>query len=380
MKRRQGLPPCRINREVIMKIESYAVKASSQREYMQVESATTRVVQRAIAPPAPEPEKPEESEESSAKLDLSSAAKHMMEKTKENNERFLQKLYSARPVSNDRSRLPSNPLELKLTMLEQLFYVLTGKRFRAQLWQGDAQGNGGPNLEALSGQTITQNRPATGTFIETESFFYESESVSYQAQGVIQTADGKTINVDVSLSMSREYMAYSSASVQMKTQAVDPLVINYGGSAASLTGEKFAFDLDVDGSMDLISSLGEGSGFLALDKNRDDRINDGSELFGPNSGSGFGELRAYDQDGNGWIDENDDVFFDLLVWSKDKDGSDQLFALKELDIGAIYLGDIATEFSLTGDDNESYGTMRSTSFFLKESGGAGTISHIDLTL
>ena len=121
-----------------------------------------------------------------------------------------------------------------------------------------------------------------------------------------------------------------------------------------------------------------GSGFLVLDKNGDGRINDGSELFGPQSGSGFGELRAYDTDGNGWIDENDAIFDKLLVWSRDASGKDQLYKLKDLGIGAIYLGDTKTEFSMKGAGNTTQGVMRSTSFFLRENGSTGTVHHIDL--
>ncbi len=70
----------------------------------------------------------------------------------------------------------------------------------------------------------------------------------------------------------------------------------------------------------------------------------------------------------------------LRVWSKDKDGNDQLFTLKELDIGAIYLGEVETEFSMKDGGNNTQGVVRSTSFYLKDSGGAGTVNYIDLAL
>ncbi|MDR1571751.1 MAG: hypothetical protein LBS32_04420, partial [Clostridiales Family XIII bacterium] len=98
------------------------------------------------------------------------------------------------------------------------------------------------------------------------------------------------------------------------------------------------------------------------------------------SGSGFGELGAYDSDRNGWIDENDAVFSKLLVWSKDSDGADLLISLKEADVGAIFLGDIRTEYSLGGYSAASDGKLRSTSVFLRESGGAGTVQHVDLSI
>lgn len=363
-----------------MKIDSYAMKTSSQREYLKAESASTRLVQREIVPTPLPAGQDEKEKDASAKLDLSEEAKKLIDNSKENNKRFMNQLERSHASALRGSKLPSNPTDLKLTMLEELIYMLTGKRYSAnKIDTGDSRQSQPFSLSAFAGQSMGQ-RAAMGTFLETESFVYERESVSFQAQGVVKTADGKTINLDLSMNMSREFAAYSKTSVQMESLSVDPLVINYGGTAASLTGERFAFDLDCDGAKDMISSLGEGSGFLALDKNGDGKINDGSELFGPQSGSGFDELRRYDSDGNGWIDENDSVFDELLVWSKDKDGNDQLFKLKELDIGAIYLGEVSTEFSMNGGDNESYGIMRSTSVFLKESGEVGTVSHIDLTL
>ena len=52
--------------------------------------------------------------------------------------------------------------------------------------------------------------------------------------------------------------------------------------------------------------------------------------------------------------------------------------LKEADIGAIFLGEAETEFSLKGANGGTRGLIRSTGFFLKESGGMGTVQHVDL--
>ena len=144
--------------------------------------------------------------------------------------------------------------------------------------------------------------------------------------------------------------------------------------------QTFKFDLDADGKEDEISMLGKDSGFLALDKDGNGKIDDGSELFGTKSGDGFGELREYDSDGNGWIDENDEIFSKLKVWCKDENGNDVLMDLKEADIGAIYLGEQQTEFSLGGEDGYRDGVIRSTGVFLRESGDAGTIQHVDLSM
>ena len=123
-----------------------------------------------------------------------------------------------------------------------------------------------------------------------------------------------------------------------------------------------------------------GSGFLALDKNGDGKINDGNELFGVKSGDGFADLAEYDSDGNGWIDENDEVFDKLKVWTRTEDGKDELKSLKDSGVGAIFLGAEDTEFTLEGEDGVLDGKVRKTGIFLKEDGSAGTIQHVDLAI
>jgi hypothetical protein len=300
--------------------------------------------------------------------------------------------------------------EAMLSILEALMRRLTGKNFKAmpivrltaerpasqdiaaqQANAGAAQPTAAQQAAAYTGagaggsvelRFIESSRPKTLQITDSklEVSHYEKETLSYSAQGLVRTADGRSISIDVSLNMSREFAAAFSQEIQTAKVKVDPLIINFSGGSASLTSAKYEFDLDIDGSADQISFVGEGSGFLALDRNGDGRVNDGSELFGPATGSGFGELRSYDSDRNGWIDENDDVFSKLLVWTKDDQGADLLVSLKEADVGAIFLGDLRTEYSLGGYSGASDGTLRSTSVFLRESGGAGTVQHVDLSV
>jgi len=296
-------------------------------------------------------------------------------------------------------RNPNNPMELR-AMLSQLIYEMITGRFAMQRsfhqqqlnsFNGWHQ-NGGHWSDFIGGiRSGDETDPNAGDFgigflqrlsgiagASMQSFHFESETVSYQANGIIHTADGRTITVDITTHMSRQFVSFMGISTDV-SNLVDPIVINYGGTAASLTGERFQFDLTMDGNLDSLSVLAEGSGFLAIDWNGDGIINDGSELFGPKTGCGFSDLRKYDTDGNGWIDANDEIFDKLVVWSRDKYGNDTVKTLAELGIGAIFLGDIATEFSFKSETNETLGVMRSTSFFLKQCGGAGTLSHIDLT-
>ena len=160
----------------------------------------------------------------------------------------------------------------------------------------------------------------------------------------------------------------------------DPLVINLDTDVAGVSDQKFLFDLDNDGVKDRISMLDKGSGFLALDKNSDGIINDGSELFGTASGDGFKDLAAYDSDGNGWIDEADDIWDKLLIYSLNDDGSSSLYGLSEKGVGAIFLGNVSTDFSLkNASDHSLNGIIRKTGMFLYENGQAGTVQHLDLS-
>lgn len=213
-----------------------------------------------------------------------------------------------------------------------------------------------------------------------EESYYESESMSFEAKGVVKTADGQEIAIDVSLSMSREFMRETSLDVMMEETVRDPLVINFEGAAAELTQRKFEFDLDMDGSADQISFVGPGSGFLALDKNGDGTVNDGSELFGVRTGNGFAELAAYDDDGNGWIDEGDSVYEGLRIWEKDSEGNDRLMALGERGVGAIFLGYTHTPFQMKDESNQLHGIVRSSGVFLSESGSVGTVQQLDLVV
>ena len=211
--------------------------------------------------------------------------------------------------------------------------------------------------------------------------YSETEETGFHASGRACTEDGRTIDFNVNILMSRSYMEYMNVRIPTMADALcDPLVVNIGSDTADVRDQTFKFDLDADGVEDEISMLGKGSGFLALDKDGNGKIDDGSELFGTKSGDGFGDLREYDSDGNGWIDENDEIFSKLKVWCKDENGNDVLMDLKEADIGAIYLGEQQTQFSLGGADGYRDGVIRSTGIFLRESGGAGTIQHVDLSL
>lgn len=241
------------------------------------------------------------------------------------------------------------------------------------------------NLKLQAGQEVLAGTTRGGTLFQKvtveSGVKTEYEDTTFASFGQVRTADGRSINFNIEFSMSRAFTEkFNSISVE-EMIVCDPLIINLNDNNVSVTDQKYRFDLDADGKEEEISFAGKGSGFLALDKNHDGRINDGTELFGTKSGDGFGDLAAYDEDGNGWIDENDSVYNDLKVWMKDDEGNDRLVSIKKADVGAIYLGSAETQFNLNNEENKTNGVLRKTGVFLHESDGrVGTVSHVDLTL
>lgn len=160
-------------------------------------------------------------------------------------------------------------------------------------------------------------------------------------------------------------------------KVIDPLVIDFDGDASGLSGQKFSFDLDADGKEDQISMLKKGSGFLALDKNNDGKINDGSELFGALNGDGFADLAQYDDNKDGKIDKNDEIYNKLRIWSPDENGEGKLVGLGEKGIGAIFLNAQEQKEMLNSENGELLGIRQKSANFLRNDGSLGNISHID---
>ncbi len=276
----------------------------------------------------------------------------------------------------------------RMRLLMDMVQALTGRAVRVfdarelQVGAAAAAPSQPPPVAANSsgGAVETPAAPAGwGLEIDAQTTVAEVETLQVSAQGVVQTADGQQISFSLQLEMSRAFVQTSSTSIR-EGDAVrkDPLVINFGGAGAELTDTQFAFDLNADGQQENIAFVAGGSGFLALDKNKDGKVNDGTELFGPRSGDGFADLAQYDQDGNQWIDENDAVYSQLRVWQRDASGQDSLSGLAQSGVGALYLGRVASPFSVNTATNQTLGQVRSTGLFLYESGLAGSLQQVDL--
>lgn len=228
-------------------------------------------------------------------------------------------------------------------------------------------------LQNLSSNTTIQDK------IELSHTSVESQGLNFTASAKVM-ADGKEINISMDVTLSRSFVQTTTLDVDTINQMLkDPLVISLDGNMPSLSNNKFSFDIDSDGKKDQISLLKNGNGFLALDKNNNGIIDNGNELFGTKSGDGFADLSKYDDDKNGWIDANDKIFDKLRIWHK-TDTKDELLALGEVGIGAIFLGNTKTPFSLKSSSNEFLGEIRKSGIVLFKDNKAGIISHIDMAV
>lgn len=277
-------------------------------------------------------------------------------------------------VGETRRRLwSSDPLLARyIDLLERMFGVKV-----AILDPDDLSANGAG--EVVAGMSDSE-RPSLAITVDLERTRYEAESVKFQAAGRVTTSDGRTIDLQMQSKISREFLEHSEQHFAYGAAVrKDPLVLNLDGLPATLTDAQIEFDLDADGQVDRFHVLGDGSAYLTWDRNGDGTVKDGTELFGPTSGNGYTELAAHDYDGNGWIDEGDAIYAQLGLWRPEPPGPRTTSSLSAAQIGAIYLGHVATPFTITpGSSEDARGEVRATGLFLREDGTAGTVQQLDL--
>lgn len=286
---------------------------------------------------------------------------------------------SADKISDELDDAVDNDPRLKL--IRQMLAILTGEKINLTGVE-DLQASLEQSETISTSTSATRQSSGFGVEYDYRESYTEMEQTSFSANGTVRTVDGKEISFSIQLIMERSYREEKSISLKLgeALRPVDPLVLNFAGTAAQLTDQRFSFDLDSDGQNDQINSLKSASGFLVFDRNNDGKINNGHEMFGPTSGNGFSELSALDDDHNGWIDENDSAYDKLKVWQDAENGSGQLHSLADAGVGAIAIGHIATPFDIKTDDNALIAQVRSSGIFLQHDGKAGTIQQIDLTV
>jgi hypothetical protein len=159
------------------------------------------------------------------------------------------------------------------------------------------------------------------------------------------------------------------------TGAADPLVLDLDGDGIELTSARQGaeFDITGDGKTERTAFVKGNDAFLAIDKNRNGEIDNGSELFGDQHGApnGFEELAKYDSNQDGLIDEHDAVYDRLLLLTgRDRNGqfdAGRLQTLHQAGIASISLSYLQAS-SLTSGGNR----LSQVGYFTRFDGGKGT--------
>ncbi len=287
----------------------------------------------------------------------------------------------ASTASDEVSADDALPADLKL--IKRMLEFITGQVIKlATVSITDPKETTSQQTQTPSNSLNTgNNNPGFGLRYQSDTTSTENEHTRFGATGIIRTGDGKEIHFHLDLALQRSFTRNQHQQISMGTLR-DPLVINLGTASATLDQQQFSFDLNSDGKVEKLHTLHAGSGFLALDRNHDGMINNGGELFGTTSGSGFNDLAGLDNDHNGWIDSHDKVFSSLRIWSPKASSqtSDTLSSLQSAGVGAIYLGKAHTPLQLQGGDGSGYGQLRSTGLYVAENGAIGTVQQLDLAV
>jgi hypothetical protein len=152
-------------------------------------------------------------------------------------------------------------------------------------------------------------------------------------------------------------------------------VLSFDQTPFRYTGETHAFDFFANGETKQLAGLASSQYYLTYDLNQNNKIDNGSELFGPTTNQGYQELAQLDDDKNGFIDENDSSWSKLGVWQPGA----PLKTLSQMGVAAISTMSVATSFGLYNGEKLQAQIARS-GIFLKENGAVGLMQQVDLNV
>ena len=274
-------------------------------------------------------------------------------------------------------------------ILRRLLEAMTGKKIHVvrpedlKLSEADQKALAELASEARPAATAnagssSNNRAGWGLELDIQRTQTETTSVSFAAQGTILTEDGKTIAFDASFvaqsaSITVENVTLRAGDAKMK----DPLVLLYTGTQAQLSQQVQAFDLDANGVLEQLPGISNGA-YVVQDLNKNGKVDDGKELLGALSGDGFADLRAMDQDANGFIDSGDAKYADLYLWQPGQDGAGKLTKMADANILGLYTGKVATPLELKTQNGEVGGRVNTTGIYVTEDGTVRPMEQIDV--
>ena len=233
------------------------------------------------------------------------------------------------------------------------------------------------NAEIISidGQSFQQ-----GDLVSVEQWHSREQSLAYQVQGSFNINDNE-IALNYEYSIASEQTSYSK--LTMSAEALkDPIIVQYGNQGLGEIEGQTEFNINQDNTLDNLPIFSGDVGYLVFDKNNNQKADDGTELFGPETGQGFVELAQLDSNKNGFIDDEDEHFEQLYIWQPSNDNgiTEQWLTLKEAEIQAISLSAINTPFDFYDDQEEIQAQLRQSSFAISESGQGRGVHQVDVRI
>ncbi len=279
-------------------------------------------------PDATEPTETTPIQISSAAIGIGDFTARVMQQADRIQERFQQPLLSTQQSSNNSVNSNQNfqfsmssELQTYMQMIRQL--STDEEAFDRFLNRMDSYLNGETDQELSFDEFMTQFSEEFGfSSISIE----QSYTVNFQSQTTIQ--NGERIRERENTRMME--MAQSGV-----MEEAEPLVFDLDGDGLELTTAEdgVIFDITGDGKTEQTAFVTGDDAFLALDRNGNGTIDSGKELFGDQHGAknGIEELRKFDDNSDGVIDEKDAVFDQLRLFiDRNGDGSSQINELVSL--------------------------------------------------
>ncbi|NEV60480.1 hypothetical protein [Thiorhodococcus minor] len=303
------------------------------------------------------------------------------------------------PATQDRQRPPASGAEGSLPassgevvdltediarrVEQDLDYQILRKTFaldQAAVASGTRHPEGESMEEVRAGAASLQLDASRGAAVAVEGKFDAELSLSWEWSASLEM--GFSLGVgDSELDSSRSRIEQARVALDFsigeaaEVQLGDPLVLDLGGGGIQTTGfdDGVAFDLDGDGRLDQMSSVAGDTWLLALDRSENGRIDDGTELFGDQTGAanGFDALARHDGNGDGRIDASDGVFSQLRLLQIRDDGTQVTQTLTDAKVVSIELGYQSTRKAL-----DVYDQVAQTSSFTREDGTRGEAADV----
>lgn len=222
---------------------------------------------------------------------------------------------------------------------------------------------------------VADSRPASTVSVTQWSYRYQE--LNANLSGELTLADGSAVQWSFDLAMREEQFSYRQFT---ESSLQDPLIVSLSGNPAELARQGTIFDFYGNGERYQLPDLGKGQFYLMRDRNQNQQLDSGLELFGPRTGQGFAELAALDDNQNSFIEKNDSQWQSLHLWSRQHG----LQSLEQAGIQAISAESVATSFGLY-DGEALLGRIARSGIFvgepsLSDAYRIGLVQQVDLNI